>query len=380
MAVDTSPALRIIFHTDIDAFFASVEQRDYPEYRGRPIVVRYGGSETIAAASYEAKAYGIGGGMRLDRAENLCPGLVIVDRPLERYVPDSRTFQDICISHCPEFEPYSVSGVPEEGWMDYTGKLESWEEAKEEGMSLRNDVKNNMGLTASTGIAYAKIPAKMASDYNKPDGLTVVRNAEEFALLFWRRGVRDIFGVGAATEEKLKKLGIETIGELAEKSFDYLVEHFKPSRGTYLYFISRGVDETPVTPYYDQTFVPKSIGRARTVRRKGTKNFDLLGDILRDLCRQVGTIVRGNGYYFRTVTLEMNGYNYIGDIKSRSRSRTLGYDSNDWHDIYDNTARMLYGELMGIMPLAVRKIGARAEKIKVEAQPMLFGMNDYKVF
>ncbi len=370
--------MQIIFHVDIDAFFASVEQRDHQEYRGRPIVIRHGGSETIAAASYEAKAHGIRSGMSIYRAWNLCPDITIVDRPLERYVPDSESFQKICISHCDEFEPYSVSGVPEEGWMDYSGKLESWEDAEFEGRRLKDDIRNNVGLTASVGIAYAKIPAKMASDYQKPDGLTIVRDREEFAALFRERGVRDLFGVGAATERKLKKVAIRTIGELAQQSLDYLVELFKPSKGTYLYLISRGIDESRVVPYYENAFVPKSIGRARTVRRKGTENFDLLSSVLKDLSVQVGRIVRGNGYYFRTVKLEIDGYDNIGRSERRSRSKSMGYCSDDWHEIYDRAVRMLYTELMYIEPLAVRKIGVRASNLTQEPQLTLFRPDDYK--
>ncbi len=379
MTIETLTPLKIIFHVDIDAFFASVEQREHPEYRGKPIAVRHGGSETIAAASYEARAYGVRSGMNIYDAGNLCPEIIVVESPLERYVHDSRKFQEICISRCREFEPYSVSGVPEEGWMDYTGKLESWKDAEQEGLGLRNDIKNNTGLTASIGIAYAKRPAKMASDYGKPDGLVVIRNEKEFEPIFHGRGVRDLFGVGAAIERRLKELGLYTIGDIAQQSGDYLRAHFKLKRGQYLYFISRGVDEEPVIPYYAQAFVPKSIGRGRTVRRMGTKNFDLLRDILMDRSKLVGTILNGYGFYFKTVRLETDGYDNIGIERSRSRSRTLDYYSNDWREIYDKAVRILYGEMKGVNPLSVRKIGVRASNLTHEAQLTLFRPDDYKV-
>ncbi|MBI2084829.1 MAG: DNA polymerase IV [Candidatus Aenigmarchaeota archaeon] len=370
--------MRVIMHVDIDSFYASIEQRDNLRLRGLPIAVRLGKSEVIASASYEAKSFGVRSEMDISDAALLCPELQLIEADLEKYAEASRIFQQTCIARCREFEPYSVSGIPEEGWFDYTDKIESWEEGEEEAKSLKTDIRNNTGLTSSAGVAYAKIPAKMASDYDKPDGLTIVRNREEFASLFHDKGARDLFGVGHAIEKRLKALGIQTIGDIAKQSPDYLVEHFKTVRGTYLYLISRGIDEWEVNPSYSLAHIPKSIGRGKTVRRRGTKNFDMIADVLRELSRQVGASLRGNGYYFKTATVEISGFNSYGKRIRLSRNRTFDYHTNDWRDLYDAAVRMLYNE-SNQQQISVIKIGVRAGKITQEQQLTLFNLRDYKV-
>ncbi len=364
-------------HADMDAFYASVEQRDNPSLRGLPIAVRLGKSQVIASASYEAKSLGVKSAMDIYDATLLCPELLLVEADFEKYINASRIFQQTCIAICREFEPYSVSGIPEEGWLDYTGKLETWEDAYEEAESLRAKVANNTnGLTCSVGIAYAKIPAKMASDVNKPDGIALLRDTTEFVSLFHGRPVRDLFMIGAALERRLNGLGVQTIGDIAKQTLDYLVKQFKSSLGTYLYFISRGIDESKVTPYYLERDIPKSIGRGKTVRRAGTNNFELLSDVLKELSREVGSYVQASGYYFKTAGLEIDGIN--GEFNRRvslSRNRTFDYHTDDWRELYDAAVRMLYNEL-NQQQIRVKKISVRAGNLTQEPQLTLFNLAD----
>ena len=362
--------MRVIMHADMDAFYAAIEQRNNPEYMGLPIAVRLGKSGVIASASYEAKRYGVKSAMSVNEANKKCPQLYVIEADMNKYAAESRKFQDICISHCREFEPYSVSGIPEEGWLDYTDKIDIWEDAKMEAKRLKFDIQYETGMTASVGVAYSRIIAKMASDYEKPDGLTVVSDEEEFRSLFWGRGVRDLFMVGDAIERRLKRLGMNTIEDIAEQSLDYLVRHFKPSRGTYLHLISHGIDKSKVKPYYEHAYAPKSIGNGKTVKKKGTRDFNWLSETLRELSRHVGTRLRGNGYYFKTVTLEINGYDESDSRKNLARSRSLGYYSDDWHGIYDNAIGMLYNELK--QGISVRRVGVRACNLTQEPQLRLF--------
>ena len=368
--------MRIVMHIDMDAFYASIEQRDKPELRGKPVAVRLGKSGALAAASYEARTYGVRSAMRIADAARLCPVLEIVEADFERYWQAAKTIRDTCKSRTEKFEFYRVSGVPDECWLEY--ELGTWEEAQEEAKALKNDIRTNTALTASVGVAYAKIPAKMASDYKKPDGLTVVRSTDEFASLFWSRGARDLFGVGAATEKKLKALGMHTIGDIAQQSLEYLTQQFKPKRGAYLYNISRGIDDSEVMPDYLPCPQPKSIGRGRTVRVKGTRNIDLLTDVLMQLSQEVGNRLNADGYYFRTTRVEIDGLTPSGNPTKTFKSTTLDYHTNSWRELYDAAVRELNSQL-NQSNTSVRKISVRASSLTQEPQLTLFQLENYRV-
>lgn len=206
----------VILCPDIDAFHAQMEQRDNKDLRNKPVVTRLDKSEVISSASYEAKKFGIKSGMKIWDASCLCPDIMVVDitpKRFEEYAEVSKRFCEICIRHCNEFEPYGVT-LAEEGWLDYKDKL-SWEEALLEARRLQDDVWNEIQLTVTVGIGDSKFTSKFASDLYKPNGLGIVTK-ENFPDVAWHLETRKLWNaVGPSTEKKLKKLGINTIGEIA---------------------------------------------------------------------------------------------------------------------------------------------------------------------
>lgn len=364
-------------HIDMDAFYAAIEQRDNPRLRGRPIGVRLGKSGALASASYEARKFGVKSAIRISEATMLCPELEIVEADFDRYWEVAKIIQQTCRGRTKEFEPYSVSGVPEEGWLNYP-EIGTWEEAEEEAKILKTEIRNNTVLTCSLGVAYAKIPAKLASDYHKPDGLTIVRDREEFAKLFWGKDVRDLFMVGKSLEKKLKALGMQTIGDIAQQSLEYLIQEFKQKRGTYLYNISRGIDDSEVIPDYLPHPPPQSIGRGRTVRIEGTRNYELLDNVLRELSQQVVDSLHETGYYFKTAHTEIEGFTRLGNPIKVSSRKTLDYYTNDWRELYNTAVRMLTKEL-NENGVSVKKISVRAGNLTQEPQLTLFKLTDYNI-
>jgi DNA polymerase IV len=235
--------VRKILHIDMDAFYASVEQRDDPSLKGKPVIVGWPGERSVVcAASYEARKYGVHSAMPASRAKRLCPDGVWRHPDFERYRAVSHQIRAIFERHTPLVEPLSL----DEAYLDVTQELTGIPTATETAEAIRREIREETHLTASAGVAPNKFLAKIASDWRKPDGIFVIRphQVERFLVTL---PVRKIPGVGKATEAVLKEMNINTVGDLHQFELHDLIARFG-KWGTRLWELARGIDESPVQP------------------------------------------------------------------------------------------------------------------------------------
>jgi DNA polymerase IV len=303
--MNASPSQRKIIHIDMDAFFASVEQRDHPELRGLPVAVGGQGERgVVAAASYEARVFGVRSAM----ARRLCPDLIFVPHRFDVYRHVSRQIREIFERYTPLVQPLSL----DEAYLDVTENLMGIASATQIATEIRAAIHETTGLTASAGVSYNKFLAKIASDQNKPDGLCVITPAHgpDFAAAL---PVRKFHGIGPATAAKMEQLGIATGADLRDKPRDYLDQHFGKAGG-YYYWASRGIDHRPVNPNQER----KSIGSETTFAHDLT-SVDACMAELRPLIESVARHADKHKTGGRTVTLKLR----YADFKTLTRSRSL---------------------------------------------------------
>ncbi|NTJ35942.1 DNA polymerase IV [Agrobacterium rhizogenes] len=307
--MDTSSTPRKILHVDMDAFYASVEQRDNPELRGRPLAVGYGEARgVVAAASYEARKFGVHSAMPSVTAKRKCPELIFVKPRFDAYRAVSQQIHAIFAEYTPLIEPLSL----DEAYLDVTENLKGMEIATEVAEQIRARIKAETGLTASAGVSYNKFLAKMASDQRKPDGLFVItpKNGPAFVEAL---PVKKFHGVGPATAERMHKLGIETGADLKARDLTFLQQHFGKS-GPYFYWIARGIDEREVDP--DR--IRKSIGAEDTFR-EDIHDLEAARAGLQTLIDKVWRYCEANGTRGKTVTLKVKW----DDFTQITRSKTV---------------------------------------------------------
>jgi DNA polymerase IV len=235
--------MRKVVHVDMDAFYASVEQRDNPDLRGKPVIVAWKGNRSVVcAASYEARAFGVRSAMPAKRAERLCPDAIFVAPDFTRYRAVSGDVREIFKRHTDLIEPLSL----DEAYLDVTENKSGLPTATLVARTIREQIRQELNLTASAGVAPNKFLAKLASDWRKPDGLFVIQPEEVDAFLL-PLAVGRLPGVGKVTEEKLAKLGVKTVGDLRSLERAKL-EHEFGRYGVRLHELARGIDESPVVP------------------------------------------------------------------------------------------------------------------------------------
>jgi len=235
--------VRKIIHCDMDAFYASVEQRDDPRLRGKPVIVAWKGQRSVVcAASYEARAFGVRSAMPATRAERLCPDAIFIAPDFTRYRAVSRDVREIFKRHTDVIEPLSL----DEAYLDVTTNKTGLPTATLVARTIREQIRHELNLTASAGVAPNKFLAKLASDWRKPDGLFVIQPEEVDAFLL-PLPVGRLPGVGKVNEEKLAKLGVKTVGELRNLERANLEREFG-RYGVRLYELARGIDENAVVP------------------------------------------------------------------------------------------------------------------------------------
>lgn len=300
---------RKIIHVDMDAFYASVEQRDDPALRGRPIAV--GGSRergVVAAASYEARKFGVHSAMPSVTARRKCPELVFVRPRFDIYREVSASIRAIFSDYTPLIEPLSL----DEAYLDVSENLKGIPTATKIAKEIKFRIREELGLTASAGVSYCKMLAKIASDYRKPDGLHVItpEAGPDFVL---ELPVGKFHGIGPATEARMKALGIATGADLRSKPLEFLQERFGKS-GSYFWGISRGIDHRPVRP--DR--IRKSIGAEATFENDLTE-FDDLRERLQPILDKVWSRMESTGAKGRTVTLKLK----FSDFTQITRARSL---------------------------------------------------------
>lgn len=317
---------RKIIHIDMDAFFASVEQLDFHEYRGKPLAV--GGSierGVIAAASYEARKFGVKSAMNSKLAAKLCPDLIFVKPRFERYKEISREIRKIFKRYSDKIEPLSM----DEAFIDVTENKIGSTSATLVAQSIKNDIKSELNLVASAGISYNKFLAKLASDQEKPNGLFVIepKDAQDFIFSL---PIHRFFGVGKVTADKMMELGIPTGKQLYQKSLDFLTTHFGKS-GSYYYNIARGVDLRPVESYRERkslavenTFF-NDIHDTFTVRVEATKIIESLWIRYHKSGKKAKTLTLKLKYFDFSIQSKSQTYddNFISELELKKRANEI---------------------------------------------------------
>ncbi len=338
---------RVVFHVDMDAFFASVEQGYNPALRGRPIAV-CGNAKTrsvVAACSYEAKAFGVKNGMAIHEARALCPGLLLVGGNPEKYVDISHRIFGVLAELSPETEVFSI----DEAFLDMTGTWPFFGPAPEDAARLiKCRIARQEGLTCSVGIGPNKLIAKLASGLQKPDGLVRMRASEVPALLE-PLPVEELCGVGEKMRAHLNGLGIATCGDLGRAPERILVERFGVV-GRALKRMGQGLDDSPVLPFHAEGPV-KSMGHCYTLPRNTWDDAEVRGTFLR-LSEQVARRLRRGGYQGRTVGLTVR----YADFTTVSHQRTSSTATDAGFEIY-RRAMGLLEQHGGVIRQPVRLVG-----------------------
>jgi DNA polymerase-4 len=341
---------RKIIHIDMDAFYASVEQRDNPELRGKPVAV--GGSAergVVAAASYEARRFGVRSAMASVTAKRQCPELIFVKPRFEAYKAISRQIRDIFAEHTAIIEPLSL----DEAYLDVTENLQGIALARDIALRIREKIKAETGLNASAGISYNKFLAKLASDHRKPNGQYVI-SPEMGPAFVETLPVGKFHGIGPATSAKMNRLGIFTGLDMRNQTLEFLNANFGKA-GTYYYSISRGVDERPVRA----NRIRKSVGAENTFPTDLTE-LDAMVAELEPLIDKVWRHCESTGNRGRTVTLKVK----FADFEIITRSRSVSSAISNGEDL----ARLAIGLLENAMPLpkAVRLLGVSLSSLQGE--------------
>jgi DNA polymerase-4 len=301
--------MRKIIHIDMDAFYASVEQRDDPELRGRPVAVGGGGHRgVVMAASYEARKFGVRSAMPGFKARRLCPELVFVRTRFDAYKAASRQIREIFSSYTDLVEPLSL----DEAFLDVTAPKRGGAIATEIASAIKGEILEQTELTASAGVSFNKFLAKIASDLEKPNGLTVIRPDQAEAFIA-RLPIERFFGVGPVTASRMKETGIYTGLDLRARSQDELVRRFGKV-GRHYYRIARGIDEREVRP--DRPH--RSVGAETTFEGDLTDGRQML-ERLRPLAERVIERAGSAGLHGRTATLKLK----YRDFSITTRQRTL---------------------------------------------------------
>ena len=345
----------------MDAFFASVEQRDNPALRGKPIAVAGAGERTvITTSSYEARAYGVKTGMTTYEAKRLCPDIILVVGNNQKYAQVCAELQEICLRFTPDTECYSIDEV----FLDITGSHHLFDGPENLARALKAAVRSELGITCTVGIGPNVLIAKLASDLAKPDGL---RWVDENAVpsLLEALPVKKLWGIGSHTEEKLRAMGITTCGELGRASLSLLTRKFGVI-GEHLKAMGNGKLDRPIEVVPQE---PKSIGHSTTLPSDIWKREDMLPCLLR-LSERVGRRARRYGYMGKKITLTVR---YTG-FETFTRQITLPDATNDTGEIYRSAVAILDGihlrKSVRLFGVALSALGKEGDQMTLFKDPV----------
>ncbi len=353
--------MRTIMHVDMDAFFASVEILDNPDYKGKPVIV--GGRKdsprgVVSAASYEARKFGVRSAMPISKAVVLCPHGIFVPGRMDRYQEISRQIHDLFPQVSPLIEPLSI----DEAFLDMSGCEHFYTSLEDMGLHLKKLIKQETGLTASVGIAPNKFLAKLASDWRKPDGLFVIR-PEDVQKFLYELPVNKIWGVGKKSEERLHQLGLYHVKDILPHSLEWLQKNVGEALGNQIYHLARGLDERPVVANQKA----KSIGQETTFS-EDQESLPFLRHQLAQMSENVGWRLREQGFYARTVSIKVRFHNF----KTITRSHSLNYSFNDDDTIFSEALQLLND--IKLQP--IRLLGVTVSNFSVGSQLSLFSSED----
>jgi len=319
---------RKIIHIDMDAFYAAVEVRDNPDLNGKPVVV--GGKPNsrgvVSTCSYEARKIGIHSAMPCIQAYRLCPQAIFLPPNFSKYKAVSQQIREIFFQYTDLVEPMSL----DEAFLDVTKNKKNIPYATEIAKEIKEKIFQKTRLTASAGVSFNKFLAKVASDYKKPNGLTVItpRNADQFINKLL---IRKFFGVGKVTEKKMVKLGIKTGWDLKQKNLQYLTANFGKN-GNYFYQIAHSLDNRPVNPHR----IRKSIGTERTFARD-INDLKIMQEYIQKFADEISTWLKKHQKKAKTITLKVKYYNFI----QVTRSITLSFYCDEASTILHNALALL---------------------------------------
>ncbi|QKX04933.1 DNA polymerase IV [Aquimarina sp. TRL1] len=323
---------RKIIHVDMDAFYASVEQMDNPELKGKPLAVGGGGKRgVVSAASYEARKYGVHSAMSGMAARRNCPELIFVRPRYDRYKEISTTIRKIFFEYTDLVEPLSL----DEAYLDVTENKKGNPSATLIAEEIRKKIYDQVGLTASAGISINKFVAKVASDYHKPNGQKTV-NPEEVVAFLEGLDVKKFYGVGKVTQAKMYQMGIYTGADLKAKSLEFLTANFGKA-GKHYYHIVRGIHHSPVKPNRER----KSLAAERTFSENIASEVYML-ERLQSIAEELQKRLKKSGVAGRTITLKIK----YSDFTIQTRSKTLPYFVNDMALLLETAKELLYQEKM----------------------------------
>jgi DNA polymerase-4 len=320
-------ATATILHVDMDAFYASVAERDDPSLRGKAVVVGAGARGVVLSANYAARKYGIRAAMPVGRAKRLAPHAIFVTPDHQRYSEVSAKVMEIFDSFTPLVEPISL----DEAFLDVTGARKLLGTGREIAVEIRRQVEASEGITCSVGIAPSKFIAKLASGYCKPNGILEIP-ADRILNFLHPLPVNAIWGVGPKTAETLERLGLRTVADIANLPRATLIRALGQASGASLYELAWGRDYRDVTPNEPD----KSISAAETFAQDIDDPEEILQEFLR-LTEKAAARLRENGYYAKTISIKVR----FADFSTISRSKTLPLPIDSTHDIYE-IAKTLY--------------------------------------
>ena len=335
----------------MDAFYASVEQHDFPELKGKPLAV--GGSEirgVVSAASYEARKFGVRSAMSGVQAKKQCPDLIFVRPRFDRYTEISKIIRKIFYEFTDLVEPLSL----DEAYLDVTQNKKGNPTATLLAQEIRKRIFEETGLTASAGISINKFVAKVASDYNKPNGQKTV-NPDEVEAFLEALDIRKFYGIGKVTAERMYQLGIYSGKDLKTRSLDFLEQHFGKS-GTHYFYIVRGIHNSPVKP----NRISKSVGAERTFNENLSSEV-FMEDRLESIAKELERRLQKHKIAGKTVTLKIK----YSDFSQQTRSKTLPYFISDKALLLVTAKELLYQEKL---KESVRLLGISLNNLNTEVK------------
>ena len=347
--MDTSNFQRKIIHIDMDAFYASVEQMDNPALKGKPIAV--GGNENrgvVSAASYEARKFGVRSALSGVLAKKYCPELIFVRPRFDRYKEISKQIQSIFHEYTDLVEPLSL----DEAYLDVTHNKKGNPSATLLANEIRARILSEVGLTASAGISVNKFIAKVASDYNKPNGQKTV-SGDEIVPFLENLPIQKFYGVGKVTTEKMFQLGIFTGLDLKNKTLEFLEQHFGKS-GSYYYQVVRGIHNSPV----QAKRTTKSVAAEHTFDVNLSSEIFML-EQLESISRQIEKRLQKHSISGKTITLKIK----YSDFSKQTRSKTMPYYISDKNLIFEIVKELVYQERLKD---SVRLLGIALSNLNTE--------------
>ncbi|QRY34066.1 DNA polymerase IV [Variovorax sp. PDNC026] len=384
----SAPRIRRIAHLDMDAFYASVELLRYPQLKGLPVVIGggrrrvdeairdlpeggtladipvdsfprlkdYTGRGVITTATYPARQFGVGSAMGLMKAAKLCPQAIILPVDFDEYRRFSRAFKQVILEVAPLMEDRGVDEV----YIDFTDVPGGQRDGgRSLARLLQKAIFSETGLTCSIGVAPNKLIAKMASEFNKPNGISVVYE-DDLESRIWPLPCRKVNGIGPKADEKLKRFGIETVGQLAARDRDWLIANFGKATGAWMHEVAWGRDDRPVVTESE----PVSMSRETTFDRDlhAVRNRAELGAIFTRLCEQVAADLQRKGYVGKTIGIKLR----YDDFKIATRDQTIGHFTAD-----AKTIRQTGGQCLKRVPLErpLRLLGVRVGALAKAGSP-----------